>query len=145
MCVSSLRRGHANLLCIVPILSDDPKVSEWVIGLSGLVVGFFPRTQREPTPGFDLHTISFLIGNCAATMRHATSIPRREENANCVARMLRLADDSTYPDVVQRRWTERERTCPMKEILLWAMPKHPLGRYRPLSAMSCSTLRERAA
>ena len=25
MCVSSLRRGHANLLCIVPILSDDPR------------------------------------------------------------------------------------------------------------------------
>ena len=24
MCVSSLRRGHANLLCIVPILADDP-------------------------------------------------------------------------------------------------------------------------
>ena len=23
-CVSSLRRGHANLLCIVPILADDP-------------------------------------------------------------------------------------------------------------------------
>ena len=23
MCVSSLRRGHANLLCIVPILADD--------------------------------------------------------------------------------------------------------------------------
>merc|ERR1711940_456013 len=23
VCVSSLRRGHANLLCIVPILSDD--------------------------------------------------------------------------------------------------------------------------
>ena len=25
LCVSSLRRGHANLLCIVPILSDDPQ------------------------------------------------------------------------------------------------------------------------
>ena len=25
LCVSSLRRGHANLLCIVPILSDDPR------------------------------------------------------------------------------------------------------------------------
>ncbi len=25
MCVSSLRRGHANLLCIVPILSDVSK------------------------------------------------------------------------------------------------------------------------
>ena len=24
LCVSSLRRGHANLLCIVPTLSDDP-------------------------------------------------------------------------------------------------------------------------
>ena len=23
--VSSLRRGHANLLCIVPILTDDPR------------------------------------------------------------------------------------------------------------------------
>ena len=24
LCVSSLRRGHANLLCIVPILTDAP-------------------------------------------------------------------------------------------------------------------------
>ena len=25
LCVSSFRRGHANLLCIVPILMDDPR------------------------------------------------------------------------------------------------------------------------
>ena len=25
LCVPSLRRGHANLLCIVPILTDDPR------------------------------------------------------------------------------------------------------------------------
>ena len=25
LCVSSLRRGHANLLCILPILTDDPR------------------------------------------------------------------------------------------------------------------------
>ena len=25
LCVSSLRRGRANLLCIVPILTDDPR------------------------------------------------------------------------------------------------------------------------
>ena len=25
LCVSSLRRGHANLLCIAPILTDDPR------------------------------------------------------------------------------------------------------------------------
>ena len=25
LCDTSLRRGHANLLCIVPILTDDPR------------------------------------------------------------------------------------------------------------------------
>ena len=25
VCVSSLRRGHANILCIVPMLTDDPR------------------------------------------------------------------------------------------------------------------------
>ena len=25
LCVSSLRRGHANLLCIVPILTNNPR------------------------------------------------------------------------------------------------------------------------
>ena len=25
LCVSSLRRGHANILCAVPILMDDPR------------------------------------------------------------------------------------------------------------------------
>ena len=34
LCVSSLRRGHANLLCIVPILTDDPRrESKWTAGL----------------------------------------------------------------------------------------------------------------
>ena len=41
LCVSSLRRGHANLLCIVPILSDDPRresnrdLQNRVMGLEG--------------------------------------------------------------------------------------------------------------
>ena len=32
LCVSSLRRGHANLLCIVPMLTDDPRreSNDWV-------------------------------------------------------------------------------------------------------------------
>ena len=29
--VSSLRRGHANLLCIVPILTDDPFGSQYIL------------------------------------------------------------------------------------------------------------------
>ena len=32
LCVSSLRRGHANLLCIVPILSDDPRRESETVG-----------------------------------------------------------------------------------------------------------------
>ena len=31
LCVSSLRRGHANLLCIVPILSDVPEGTIYVV------------------------------------------------------------------------------------------------------------------
>ena len=32
LCVSSLRRGHANLLCIVPILTDDPRRESNLLG-----------------------------------------------------------------------------------------------------------------
>ena len=43
LCVSSLRRGHANLLCIVPILSGVPKDTEgwgWVAYKVLLLPGF---------------------------------------------------------------------------------------------------------
>ena len=30
LCVSSLRRVHANLLCIVPILTDDPRRESYI-------------------------------------------------------------------------------------------------------------------
>ena len=32
LCASSLRRGHANLLCLVPSLTDDPRRESWGIG-----------------------------------------------------------------------------------------------------------------
>ena len=35
LCVSSLRRGHANILCIVPILSDDLRGESKKRGFSG--------------------------------------------------------------------------------------------------------------
>ena len=31
LCVSSLRRGHANLLCIVPIFTDGPEGLQWLM------------------------------------------------------------------------------------------------------------------
>ena len=44
LCVSSLRRGHANLLCIVPILSDDPREeSTWDALFGGGLLSRHPR------------------------------------------------------------------------------------------------------
>ena len=36
LCVSSLRRGHANLLCIVPILADDLRIGSNIFTLNSL-------------------------------------------------------------------------------------------------------------
>ena len=46
LCVSSLRRGHANLLCIVPILTDDPRRESNNEGVQNLLV-FTPETRRS--------------------------------------------------------------------------------------------------
>ena len=44
LCVSSLRRGHANLLCIVPILSDDPRRGiHWAVSKKGA----YPAPSRH--------------------------------------------------------------------------------------------------
>ncbi|KAI3829954.1 hypothetical protein L1987_04086 [Smallanthus sonchifolius] len=57
LCVSSLRRGHANLLCIVPILSDVPEGTMIVIEFGHFKqlyvhllsdVGFPRRQQANP-------------------------------------------------------------------------------------------------
>ena len=38
VCVSSLRRGHANLLCVVPILTDDPRRESWTCSVKEMLV-----------------------------------------------------------------------------------------------------------
>ena len=38
LCVSSLRRGHANLLCIVPILTDDPRRESSIAAAAGRLI-----------------------------------------------------------------------------------------------------------
>ena len=38
LCVSSLRRGHANLLCIVPMLTDDPRRESMIIIIIILII-----------------------------------------------------------------------------------------------------------
>ena len=48
LCVSSLRRGHANLLCIVPILSDVPRRESTQPPLQS---AFCPTLPTPPMPG----------------------------------------------------------------------------------------------
>ena len=48
LCVSSLRRGHANLLCVVPILSDDPlKGIHWLCSAVILTVAGALHTAKQ--------------------------------------------------------------------------------------------------
>ena len=49
LCVSSLRRGHANLLCIVPILTDDPRRESKTIWKNYLSVVFRKRRMSTKT------------------------------------------------------------------------------------------------
>ena len=48
LCVSSLRRGHANLLCIVPIVTDDPRrESRRELSLALKRLGAWARPRRR--------------------------------------------------------------------------------------------------
>jgi hypothetical protein len=83
--------------------------------------------------------------HCVRILRHSTVNEGVVQHKIKLRRRIISVDGArTNCGAALYRWTERERTCPMQEILLWVVPKHPLGRYRPLSAVSCSTLRERA-
>jgi len=59
LCVSSLRRGHANLLCTIPILTDDPRRKSEVRLLNSTSRGvgqlssqghpaLYPKARRPP-------------------------------------------------------------------------------------------------
>ena len=49
LCVSSLRRGHANLLCIVPILTDDPRRESGKLKTYVAYVKAVGRSATSPT------------------------------------------------------------------------------------------------
>ena len=48
LCVSSLRRGHANILCIVPILTDDLSMLRAKSGYANLLHGTHPGSLYRP-------------------------------------------------------------------------------------------------
>ena len=56
LCVSSLPRGHANLLCIVPILTDEPKLEAW-----GILIKYNQRQQKQKLPYLSQYFPIFLL------------------------------------------------------------------------------------
>ena len=67
LCVSSLRRGHANLLCIVPILSDDPRRISDHIGAPPLAALFVAFSQLPQKRKHKTHThTQVIMANFAA-------------------------------------------------------------------------------
>ena len=45
-CVSSLRRGHANLLCIVPIFTDDHRSGSYLFFSSYLFICYLDDSSK---------------------------------------------------------------------------------------------------
>ena len=74
LCVSSLRRGHANLLCIVPILTDDSRRrSMWIAGLLPYWC-FFTANLTTPNKGHNqLRKKSASAGNRTRVTSMATT------------------------------------------------------------------------
>ena len=68
LCVSSLRRGHANLLCIVPILTDDPRRE------SESTRSLVRRDCGDKLCGASLR-VPILEKNPKAEGRHETTVP----------------------------------------------------------------------
>ena len=64
-CVSSLRRGHANLLCIVPSLTDDPRRDFWAN---------FSSPEGSASRGQDVR-VGLLLPVCAASVVPQHTIP----------------------------------------------------------------------
>lgn len=77
LCVSSLRRGHANLLCIVPILTDDPRResrSSPTPSLPGLPSD--PRCRLQPRTGGQRSKQFALCSGAAALPREQCGPPK---------------------------------------------------------------------
>ena len=66
LCVSSLRRGHANLLCIVPILTDDPRRESDMM---------FPHRSYKITGTVRSETILGRRGQSRGSANYITSPP----------------------------------------------------------------------
>ena len=61
LCVSSLRRGHANLLCIVPILTDVPRKESMHFGVFDLIWSLAVFQHLLLTQAAACHCVLFML------------------------------------------------------------------------------------
>ena len=126
LCVSSLRRGHANLLCIVPFLTDDPRRES--IMLYQIMVWY-------STSNYSM--VCYVVARCVianrSTLHHITCSsplitlnagkgqmarpPRAEESARRLSFVLPHAcsaplRSSSAIDIARRGWRETTRSTP---------------------------------
>ena len=119
LCVSSLRRGHANLLCIVPILTDDPRresKQQTAHRKKANQTQTSAHTQRcgwacfcfEPPPKAD------------STLRSSQAVPHPSTN-----RALSRLTSEVERDPVHSTWYGRQRIQMFSNICnltLWFLP-----------------------
>ena len=96
LCVSSLRRGHANLLCIVPILTDDPQRESALRGL------------LSQSTDAKLTTLTFCssckISKADSTLRCSQAVPHPS-----TSRALSLLTSEVERDPVYSTWYGRQQ------------------------------------
>ena len=122
--MSSLRTGHANLLCIIPILTDDPRRESDIDaslrlqgGASALraepeALFFSPRARRSPRPSFQrkMHSAT---GTRTRVARVRAEYPNQLDYSGfCTSPMQRAS--------VCARRTTSPHDLPGKKKALWA-------------------------
>ena len=102
LCVSSLRRGHANLLCIVPILSDVPEgtISTrclWyinILGFNDCPMWVFHRYLTQLPP--KRQKVKYLSSHSASFHRQSFTVCRGEEDKARLAVVFQSRDFGVF-------------------------------------------------
>ena len=81
LCVSSLRRGHANLLCIVPIFTDDHRSGSYLLG-KPLAYKYptRPHIQPEPLPPSEAYTFR----HSSITIENVLFLSNTDPRSSCM-------------------------------------------------------------
>lgn len=98
LCVSSLRRGHANLLCIVPIFTDDHRSGSYSLHAATSYKCLHWPCLPEPNSAAKDQTYS--ITNAMTTLRMKCT----QHDTRKARRYQRTPAATTYIHIRMKRW-----------------------------------------